>query len=299
MQETPRRFARLLEGRAVAEVAPLDGQPDVDGLVDEDALEVVGVDLEVGGRELDGRGEEAPAAGVDQGPARSSQAPVPRERDRRPRREKQRLADRREGVSAFGFEGGRRKHVPHRLRSGVDAAGPPWEAAATIKPMIRCLAAFVVVLAALAGGCGGEEGGLDRADGQAVFRATMRAVHEADWKTLESLLTKDARFALERDMRRLQTNLAAPSAGSELHARAKEALGEAYEAQVRAAVEGDLAAVLRFYVRAWPRARDPSPKALKLDSLQMEILYEAPGAVLRPVRLVRQRGRWFVQELHL
>ena len=159
---------------------------------------------------------------------------------------------------------------------------------------LLCALAWVAVCA----GCGGDEG-VDRSDGQAVFRAAMRAVHDADWETLQGLLTKDARFALERDMTRLQANLAAPPEGSELHKRVREALGDRYAAEVRAAVEGGLPEVLRLYVRAWPREREPKQKGMELDSLQMTLLYEAPGGVLRPVKLVNRGGRWYVQELHL
>jgi hypothetical protein len=157
----------------------------------------------------------------------------------------------------------------------------------------------LLLAAGLLSGCGTRPGGLDRHDPHAVYRAAMRAAYDGDWKTLSGLLTTDARIALRSDVERLQKNLGALRPGSPLHESARAALGKRYEAEVAIAVHGDLGDVLRFWVRAWPRPRDPPPRAMKLDSLHAEIFYEGYGGVERVVKLVRVRGLWEISELPL
>lgn len=164
----------------------------------------------------------------------------------------------------------------------------------------RCaglLVACAVVLSSAA--CGSDDDDAFRADPNQVFARAMQAVHDADWDALLPLLTKQARFTLERDLRRLKTRLAHPEDGKREREIAAARLGADYEEELRRATGGDFAAVLRFFVRISPRAAAVKTPKRTLGTFKAEILYVDGEGNLRPVRLVRLRRGWYVDELQL
>lgn len=158
--------------------------------------------------------------------------------------------------------------------------------------------ALVLLAALLLPACGGEEG-LDQKDPQAVFRAAMEAVHDADWKTLRTLLTKEARREMERDLGRLKRRLGHPEDGIPERALAKQRLGERDEEEIQRVVAGGPAAALRFCVLIMPRERSPQPRGMKVEPLARTILYSAADGTQRPVRLVQVLGKWLIADLQL
>jgi hypothetical protein len=159
----------------------------------------------------------------------------------------------------------------------------------------------VVLLLSIGGtlaACGDDEDPF-RENPNSVFERAMQAVHDADWGALVPLLTKRARFALERDLRRLRARLAHPQDGKREREIAEARLGPDAEREIQLAADGDFAAVLRFFVRISPRPALPKAPQRKLGAFECEILYVDGDGNLRPVRLVRQRDGWYVDELQL
>ena len=140
---------------------------------------------------------------------------------------------------------------------------------------------------------------LDRSDANAVFRAALEAVHDADWRTLRSLLTKEARAEMERDLTRLKRRLGHPEDGKIERALARQRLGEQDTEEIRRVVDGDYADALRFYVLIMPRERSPSPRGMKADPFERTFLYASADGTMRPVRLVLVNDEWFVADLQL
>jgi len=164
-------------------------------------------------------------------------------------------------------------------------------------PLLALCLAPALVLSA----CSDADPGLDFTNPQVVFRASMEAIHDGDWASLETLLTNKARVALAADLRRVQKNLASPRPGSPLMATVELRLGPGYEAEVRRAVEGGLPELLRFFVKLSPRPREPAQRGVRIDpaTLSMEFLYETSAGEQRPVKLIQARGRWYVAALQL
>lgn len=163
------------------------------------------------------------------------------------------------------------------------------------------LLALLTLAAAVLGGCGTEDASLDASNPQVVYEATMRAVHDGDWGQLQQLLTKDARFALEHDMNRLQKNLATPRSGSQLMRVVEHQLGEGHQAAVAEAVAGGMPEMLRFFVKLSPREREPGLRGMKLEpgSQTVTIPYLLANGEEKTVTLVQARGRWYVSNLQL
>jgi len=158
------------------------------------------------------------------------------------------------------------------------------------------LAGVALVVLAL---CGGRDEGLDRSDPVAVFERAMEAVHDADWSTLKTLLTKEARLEMERDLDRLKRRLGHPDDGKIERAMAHERLGEADAEAIRSVVEGGYPEALSFYVRIMPRERSPKPRGMEVTQYERKILYASADGTLRPVRLVRIHDAWYVADLQL
>lgn len=156
-------------------------------------------------------------------------------------------------------------------------------------------------LALVLAGCGAEEPTIDAQNPQVVFEGAMRAVHDGDWTTLQHYLTKDARFALEKDLRRVQTNLATPRPGSPLMQVVQLRLGDDYQAEVDTAVRGGMPELLRFFVKLSPRERRPQSGPMKIDpkSRSVTLPYALSSGEERTVTLVQARGRWYVSNLQL
>ncbi len=161
---------------------------------------------------------------------------------------------------------------------------------------MRALTALAAALLLVA--CGGDEG-LDRTQPQAVFRAALIAVHDGDWKTLKTLLTKEARREMERDLARLKRRLSHPEDGKIERALARQRLGERDKEEIQRVVDGGPAAALRFYVLIMPRERSPAPRGMQVDKLARTMLYAAADGTLRPVRLVQVLDKWLIADLQL
>jgi len=160
---------------------------------------------------------------------------------------------------------------------------------------LACLGALCLcVLAA----CGAETGA-GRQDVADVYERTMRAVHAGDWQALEKELTKEARFTLESDMRRLARRLGHAEGGKREREIARSRLGDEADAAIEQGAEGGLAGTLKFFVRIAPRDPVPLQKGLKLEKFKAEILYALPNGEHRLVRFVRLTQGWFVSELQL
>lgn len=166
--------------------------------------------------------------------------------------------------------------------------------AARLLVLLACLGA-----AGLGAGCGEEDPDAFRRDPNRVFERAMQAVHDADWDALVPLLTKRARFALESDLQRLKARLAHPRDGKREREIARARLGADYERELERATNGGFADVLRFFVRLSPRAAAPRAPRRRLGTFRTEILYVDGDGNLRPVRLVRVRDGWYVDELQL
>ena len=165
-------------------------------------------------------------------------------------------------------------------------------------PRRSCLALLLLVVACAA--CGREdEPTVDASNPQVTFTGALRAVHDGDWPTLQRYLTKDARFAMESDLRRLQKNLAARD--TQLMRVVEHQLGEGYESEVAAAVAGDMPAMLRFFVRLSPREREPAAMGMRIDprTRAIQMGYTIANGEQRSVTLVQDRGRWYVSNLQL
>ncbi|MDA1194744.1 MAG: hypothetical protein O2894_06130 [Planctomycetota bacterium] len=162
--------------------------------------------------------------------------------------------------------------------------------------------AFALPLALLLGACADEAAERAYTNPQQVFRETMEAVHDGDLRALEDLLTKDARFILQADLRRLRENLASPRPDDPILAVAMVRLGEGYQAEVARAVEAGPEALLKFWAtRLSPRERQPTQRGVRVDptAQSMEFLYTDADGVERGVLLVQSRGRWYVSRLAL
>ena len=163
-------------------------------------------------------------------------------------------------------------------------------------PLVLLLVgAGVAVLALRSGG----DGSVDRKDPMAVFRCAMEAVHDADWDTLRTLLTKEARLQMERDLERLKRRLSHPGDGEIERALAHQHLGEGDTEAIRRVVEGGFADALRFYVQIMPRERSPAPHGMEIKQFERRILYASADGTLRPVHLVRVHDAWLVSDLQL
>lgn len=92
------------DGR-VAERAPEERQADVDALMNENPVEVFGIDIEVRRRELDRRPGHASASAFDDGTTGAAQAPIPPDRYvgpfDLPKRPRKHACDRVEGAVTF------------------------------------------------------------------------------------------------------------------------------------------------------------------------------------------------------
>jgi hypothetical protein len=163
------------------------------------------------------------------------------------------------------------------------------------------LTGLLATLAAalLLGGCGGEDPDAFRKDPNRVFDRAMQAVHDADYATLVTLMTKTARAALERDLTRLRARLGHPQDGELERKIARARLGADYERELERATHGSLADVLRFFVLLSPRAARPPAPRRQLRTFDAEILYADGEGTLRPVRLVRVHDAWYVEALQL
>lgn len=166
--------------------------------------------------------------------------------------------------------------------------------------MLRpCFAALL--LAFLLAGCGEDDDGFRAGNPQVVFQGAMRAVHDGDWELLQRYLTRDARVALEADMRRLRTNLATPEPGSPLLRVVEVRLGDAWQAEVDTALSGGMPTMLRFFVKLSPREREPAPDRMQLDprTNSAQIPYQLHDGDIKVVTLVEEGGRWYVSKLPL
>lgn len=167
--------------------------------------------------------------------------------------------------------------------------------------MPRRLRLALPVLLLLCAACGGDEDEptVDASNPQVTFAGALRAVHDADWANLQRYLTKDARFAMEADMQRLQKNLAARDA--QLMRIVEQQIGEGYEAEVAKAVAGGMPAMLRFFVKLSPREREPDSLGVRIDprTRSVQMGYRIANGQERSVTLVQARGRWYVSNLGL
>lgn len=127
----------------------------------------------------------------------------------------------------------------------------------------------------------------------------MRAVHAADWNALEKELTKDARFTLERDLKRLVRRLGHPQDGKREREIARARLGDGADEAIRRASKGGLAEGLAFFVLLTPRAEVPPRKGFKLEQFKAEILYALADGTQRVVGFVRRADGWYVSDLQL
>jgi hypothetical protein len=163
-------------------------------------------------------------------------------------------------------------------------------------PLLTCVCLVLVL-----GACSDEPSGPDYSDPQVVFSSAMRAVHDGDWLALEGLLTKDARFALEGDLRRLQKNLAAPQPDAHLMKIVRHAMAETADEEVKRAVAGGMPEMLRFFVKLSPRGRDPGQRGMAFNprAQSIDFLYMTSAGEQRAVKLLQTRGRWYVARLPL
>lgn len=160
------------------------------------------------------------------------------------------------------------------------------------------LLAILLAPAALLVGCG-EDDAFDRRNVNLVYERTMAAVFDADWKMLQGLLTKKARFTMEQDLQRLRRRLGHPEDGKREREVAAVLLGEEADAAVAQAAKGDLGAALGFLVRISPRDRKPARKGIKLGKFEASMLYALANGELRSIRLVLQPQGWYVDDLQL
>jgi hypothetical protein len=295
VEEASGKEASAAELRAVAERPALQGQADVDSLMHQNAGKVVRVDLEVDRRELDHRLVIAPSVAVDHGSSRAPESSVPAHRELWPGGQEERLADGLQRAQSFILKGLGRKHQT----IGYDCRPPPRPAADTMARMTRTLllASLLALLAALAG-CGDEDG-FDRSNVNTVYERAMAAVFDADWKTLQGLLTKRARFTMEHDLERLRRRLAHPVDGKREREIAAVLLGSEADAAIEQAAQGGLGDALRVLVRISPRDRTPARKGVKLAKFKASMLYQIESGKLLSIRLVLQPKGWFVDELQL
>lgn len=140
---------------------------------------------------------------------------------------------------------------------------------------------------------------LDRTSPMAIFRAATAAVHDADWTTLRTLLTREARSEMERDLTRLKRRLSHPDDGKNERALAQQRLGERAAEEIQRVVDGGPAEALAFYVLLMPRERSPETRGMKVEPGERTVLYKAAEGTLRPVRLVQVHDKWFVADLQL
>jgi hypothetical protein len=158
----------------------------------------------------------------------------------------------------------------------------------------------MLLVAAVLPACGGEaDDEAWRYDANRVFDRAMQAVHDADWATLRTLLTKNARFALENDLRLLERRLAHPEDGRRTREVARERLGADYAAELERATQGGVADVLRFFVLLSPRAARPPTGRREFARRRVEILYADEAGNQHSVRLVRRPEGWLVDDLQL
>ena len=166
--------------------------------------------------------------------------------------------------------------------------------------MRRAASLALLLFAAVLPACGDDDaGGPDLTNPQEVFLASLRAVHDGDWPQLERLLTKDARHALESDMRRLKKNLAARD--KNLMRVVTQQLGDDADASVGTAVGGGMREMLMFFVKLSPREREPQQRGMRLDpkTQSTQFTYVIANGEERVVTLVQARGRWYVSNLQL
>lgn len=161
------------------------------------------------------------------------------------------------------------------------------------------LATLLLVLGgALCGGCGGE-GSPDRDQLDPVYQRVMRALHAADWKAVQRELTKDARFTLERDMKRFRRRLGHPQDGKREREIARARLGPGADEAILLASKGGLSEALAFFLRISPRAEVPPRKSFQLARSQAAFTYALADGTQRLVRFVRGNDGWYVSELQL
>lgn len=147
-------------------------------------------------------------------------------------------------------------------------------------------------------GCG-KDAPPDREQVNAVYERVMRSLHAADWEALQRDLTKDARFTLERDMKRFSRRLGHPEDGKREREIARARLGEGADEAMRLAAQGGVGEALAFFLRLSPRAEVPPRRRLKLGKFQAEMFYALADGTQHLVRFVRGPEGWYVSELHL
>ncbi len=304
MKLAARPEARFPKRPPVPEGAPLDGESHVDGLVHQDAVEILRVDLEVGGRELDARAPKRSAAAFDDCTARAPQAPIPANRHRRPDFQGDGLGDGLEGSAAGLIQIERGNHETEPSARGGRRFACPLR---TIPPMQapfprRLWTLGVLVLAAGVLGCGSENGAsTGRDDFRSVYQQAMDAVGARDLQALWPLLTENGRQGVERELRQWQAMLAGGEGSELLRQRLRERLPEVTDAQVAQVARGSLADAWRFFLTADPHPARPKPAGLEIapNGRSVRMHYLGPNGTMREVRLVQRPSGWYVDLLQL
>lgn len=289
------------EIRAVAAGQALQRQAHMDGLVDQDPEQVVGIDLEIGRRDLDDGPPEAATLPFDDGAPGAPQPPVPAQRDLGPQGDVERAAHGVEGSLVGQVQIAGRQHVARSLRSRADAQrGSRLRRHGYHGGMPRSILLPLVVSALVLAGCGGP-GGVDRSHYQPVFDAAMQAVSARDLPALEALLSPAGQQGLEATLLDFQHRLQDPEQGALILELAAERRGAIDPGELDAARHGTLAAAWHFLLRSDPRPSVPGRQAARRlpDGAGVVVEYADPRGTLRMVTLSERDGHWAVDDLQL
>lgn len=295
------RHAGVAELGAVSEGQALDREADVYGLVSQDAVEVLGIDLEVRRGDLDGGAAEAPAVPLDDGASGAAQSTVPLQRNRRPDAEVQRATHRVEGSLIAQIQVARCQHVDGQPTAGGGRDSAPRACRHRYHGAMSYRLRFaVLLLTPLLAHCG-ESGGLDRSQYQSVFDAAMRAVARRDLQALDPLLSEEGRRRLQATLGDFQHRLQDPVQGKLILDLVEERRGPVDTADLDEARHGSLEAAWRFLLFSDPRPEVPDAQASRPlpggDGVVVE--YADPRGTLRTVTLRPQDGVWAIDDLQL
>jgi hypothetical protein len=167
-------------------------------------------------------------------------------------------------------------------------------------PVAALLLALALAACGRPGPAGERERGPDLSTPEAVFASATRALAAGDLEALRATLSPDGERQVLRDLEAWRRVLVDPGPGPRALSRLPPVLDAADAAARRRALEGDLAELLRLYVRADPRTPEPPPPAARApDATWAQIDYRARDGSLRRVVMTRRGAEWRVDALQL
>lgn len=179
-----------------------------------------------------------------------------------------------------------------------------------LRPLLLGLTAAAVLALGVAwlrrGGSDPVEraGGADaRGSVAGTVGAALAALGRLDRAALVELLTPVGRVALEKDLALFGLGLADPARGPRLLAKVRERWPEVPEALIEGARGGRLDDVWTLFLRVTtPPGVLPEQAGMRIDPAapdRAEVLYRYGAGPELPIRLVRVKGQWSVDQLTL